>query len=106
MTSYQKMGVIGGGAWGTALAQTLAVAGRDVCLWAFEEDCVRAINEQHENTLFLPGVPLSKNIKAAVTLACADEAVGKALVKAIASPTFRPYLSQDVLGAEIGGPKR
>ena len=188
MTSYQTIGVIGSGAWGTALAQTLAIAGRDVHLWAFEKECVDAINTRHENTVFLPGVPLSNNIKAtsdlslmancsavlavtpaqfmrrtleayaahapenqpivlcskgieisssmfmsdvlkvvipqattavlsgpsfaidvakglptAVTLACEDKAIGKALVKAIASPTFRPYLAQDVLGAEIGG---
>lgn len=186
--SYQNIGVIGGGAWGTALAQTLAVAGRDVTLWAFEPDCVEAINTHHENTLFLRGVPLSTSIRAtselsdmakmdavfavspaqfmraslslyaplapvgqpivlcskgieistrmfmsdvlkdvipqsvtavlsgpsfaidvarglptAVTLACEDAVVGADLVKAIAAPTFRPYLSTDVLGAEIGG---
>lgn len=188
MTDYQKMGVIGGGAWGTALAQTLAATGRDVTLWAFENDCVSSINELRENTLFLPGIKLHQRIRAtsdisnlgdmdavlsvapaqhtrsilktfipamkpgmpivlcskgieissrsfmsdvlaeiapaaipavlsgpsfaidvakglptAVTLACEDEAVGQALVKAIAAPTFRPYLASDVLGAEIGG---
>jgi len=188
MSDYQKIGVIGGGAWGTALAQTLAIAGRDVTLWAFENDCVTAINEVRENTLFLPGVKLNQRIRAtsdisnlgdmdavlsvapaqhtrailktfvphmkpgmpivlcskgieistrsfmsdvlaevaptampavlsgpsfaidvakglptAVTLACEDEAVGDALVKAIAAPTLRPYLANDVLGAEIGG---
>ena len=188
MSEYQNIGVIGGGAWGTALAQTLAVAGRDVTLWAFEQDCVDAINGARENTLYLPGVKLGQRIKAtthmsqlaeldavlsvapaqhtrkilesfaghmrpsmpialcskgieistrkfmsdvlaevapkaipavlsgpsfaidvakglptAVTLACEDEIVGKALIKAIAAPTFRPYLARDVLGAEIGG---
>lgn len=188
MTKYQNIGVIGGGAWGTALAQTLAVAGRDVILWAFEDDCVKAINDHRENTLYLKGVKLSQRIKAtsvishlgeldavlsvapaqhtrkilenfaahmrnampivlcskgieistkqfmsdvlsevapkavtavlsgpsfaidvakglptAVTLACEDESIGQDLVKAIAAPTFRPYLANDVLGAEIGG---
>lgn len=186
--TFQTFGVIGGGAWGTALAQTLASNGRDVTIWAFEKDCVDAINARHENTLFLPGVKLHTSIKAtndignlsqcdavlsvapaqhtrriltgysplakdgqtvvlcskgieistrsfmsdvlhevmpkaqaavlsgpsfaidvakglptAVTLACANEADGQALVKAIAAPTFRPYYSDDVLGAEIGG---
>lgn len=61
---YQNIGVIGGGAWGTALAQTLAVAGRNVKLWAFEAECVEAINTQNENTLYLPGVPLHIGIQA------------------------------------------
>ncbi len=186
--SYQHFGVIGGGAWGTALAQTLALAGRDVTLWAFETDCVDAINSQHENSLFLPGVALNPAIRAtheladlaacdavlvvtpaqhmraslsrflphakdglpvvlcskgieiatgkfmsevieeimpnavpavlsgpsfaidvakglptAVTLACANPAIGAKLITAIATPGFRPYYSSDVLGAEIGG---
>ena len=188
MSDYQNIGVIGGGAWGTALAQTLASAGRDVTLWAYEHDCVKAINETHENTIYLPGVKLNKRIAAtsdiaqlgqmdavlsvapaqhtrkilesfapyikdgmpvvlcskgieissskfmsqvledilpeaipavlagpsfaidvakgmpaAVTLACNNEAIAEKLLAAIAAPTFRPYLADDVLGAEIGG---
>ncbi len=186
--SFQTIGVIGGGAWGTALAQSLATAGRDVTLWAFEPDCVAAINERHENSLYLPGVPLNPAIRAtnalsdlagsdavfvvtpaqhmrsslasfipharpglpvvlcskgieisslkfmsevleeimpdvvpavlsgpsfaidvakglptAVTLACADPKIGAKLITAAATPTFRPYYTADVLGAEIGG---
>ena len=186
--SYQKIGVIGAGAWGTALAQTLAGSGRDVTLWSFETDVTEAINSQHVNTTYLDGVPLHSSIRAtsdpaelansdaflsvapaqhtratlaafapyiadgapvvlcskgieiatrsfmsdvleetvshatvavlsgpsfaadvarglptAVTLACADEAVGDALVEACAAPTFRPYWTADVLGAEVGG---
>ena len=188
MRDYQNIGVIGGGAWGTALAQTLAVAGRDVTLWAFEKECVMAINERHENTLYLKGVKLhesisatsdlvqlgrmdtvlsvapaqhtrailesfaahvknampivlcskgieissgkfmsqvledvlpqavpavlagpsfaidvAKGMPAAVTLACEDKVIAERLLSAIAAPTFRPYLAEDVLGAEIGG---
>ncbi|RKQ70794.1 glycerol-3-phosphate dehydrogenase (NAD(P)+) [Litorimonas taeanensis] len=62
--SYQSFGVIGAGAWGTALAQNLAVAGRDVTLWAFEKDTVDSINKAHENTAFLPGIALSPSITA------------------------------------------
>ncbi len=186
--TYQKFGVIGGGAWGTALAQTLAVSGRDVTLWAFEEACANAINAKHENTLYLPGAKLHTSLKAssdmadlagmdavlavapaqhmrailakfapyaskglpvvlcskgieistlsfmadvlkdtlpetipavlsgpsfaidvanglptAVTLAVEDQEIGASLANAIAATTFRPYLSTDVLGAEIGG---
>jgi glycerol-3-phosphate dehydrogenase (NAD(P)+) len=48
-------------------------------------------------------IDVAKGLPTAVTLACEDEAVGQKLVKAIAAPTFRPYLAGDVLGAEIGG---
>ena len=58
-----KIGVIGGGAWGTALAQ-VAAAGGEVLLWAFEPDVVDAINGAHINPVFLPGVPLSPVIRA------------------------------------------
>jgi len=180
-----KTGVIGGGAWGTALAQVAAAGGGSVTLWAREAEVVEAINTTHRNALFLPGVPLSSAITAteeltrladaeallvvtpaqhlravlsqlpqraiplilcakgieagsqklmsevaaevqprasiavlsgptfahevaaglptAVTLACSDEVVCTAISKRLARPTFRPYGSSDVVGAEIGG---
>ena len=58
-----KIGVIGGGAWGTALAQ-VAAAGGEVLLWAYEADVVEAINADRINPVFLPGVPLSPAIRA------------------------------------------
>ena len=179
------IGVVGGGAWGTALAQVMA-QDEDVVLWAREAAVVAAINTAHENPDFLPGVVLSPRIRAtgttadlaaadvwlvvapaqhlrgvlaecpvasrpalvlcskgieaaslllmaevaaqvacdlpvavlsgptfagevarglptAVTLACGDAAVAAALVARLARPAFRPYLSDDVTGAEIGG---
>ncbi|MGP1354440.1 MAG: NAD(P)H-dependent glycerol-3-phosphate dehydrogenase [Parasphingopyxis sp.] len=183
--TMDTIGVIGGGAWGTALAQSAVQSGGSVMLWAREGDVVRAINDQCANPLFLPNIPLSRSIRAtsqiddladcdailvvtpaqhvrdtlssasigfaplilcakgieagtkklmgevaaevypgspiavlsgptfahevaaglpaAVTLACEDQALGKALAARLASPTFRPYLSKDVVGAEIGG---
>ncbi len=59
-----KIGVIGGGAWGTALAQVAAAGGEAVTLWAREPEVVAAINDAHENRLFLPGVALSPLIRA------------------------------------------
>lgn len=179
------IGVIGGGAWGTALAQVAAAAGGEVRLWAREAEVVASINAAHENALFLPGIPLSPTIRAsddlnwvavadpllvvtpsqhmrgvlagldrrprhlilcakgieagttrlmhevahevcpdalvsvlsgptfahevakglptAITLACEDEAIGGDAARLIARPAFRPYLSTDVVGAEIGG---
>lgn len=179
-----KAGVIGAGAWGTALAQTLSADGQDVRLWAFETDVVDAINRDRVNPLYLPdvtlnpslhasgdmadmadrdmllivcpaqhlrgivsgapaGVPLilcSKGIEAgtgllmsevaeqaqpaspiavlsgptfahevakglptAITLACADAGLAARIATRIARPAFRPYISDDVVGAEIGG---
>lgn len=70
----RKIGVIGAGAWGTALAQTYAAAGNDVTLWAREPEAVSAINAQHENTLFLPGVRLHENVRATGDMAAAAKA--------------------------------
>jgi glycerol-3-phosphate dehydrogenase (NAD(P)+) len=46
---------------------------------------------------------VAQGLPTAVTLACEDEVLADSLSKRIASPTFRPYLSSDVIGAEIGG---
>src|SRR5579885_2328036 len=46
---------------------------------------------------------VARGLPTAVTLACPDEALGKAIAKAIATPTFRPYLADDPIGAEAGG---
>ena len=59
-----KIGVIGGGAWGTALAQVAAANGAPVTLWAREPDVVESINKRHVNDLFLANVPLSETIVA------------------------------------------
>jgi glycerol-3-phosphate dehydrogenase (NAD(P)+) len=59
-----KLGVIGGGAWGTALAQVAATGGRETLLWAMEEEVVAAVNERRENPVYLPGIPLDDAIHA------------------------------------------
>jgi glycerol-3-phosphate dehydrogenase (NAD(P)+) len=60
----KRAGVIGAGAWGTALAQTCARAGLEVTLWAREPEVARTIEETRENPLFLPGVTLDPAIRA------------------------------------------
>lgn len=65
----QTIGIIGGGAWGTALAQTFAKGGRSVTLWAREPEVVSSINTKHENTAFLPGIALDSSLKATNDLA-------------------------------------
>ncbi|SEH16145.1 glycerol-3-phosphate dehydrogenase (NAD(P)+) [Sphingopyxis sp. YR583] len=185
MTSYANFGVIGGGAWGTALAQLLAADGAPVRLWAREEDVVADINTGHRNRAFLPDAALSPSLTAtghladmadldallvvvpvpflravltdlptgnaplifcskgmeagsfafpidmardltpqrphavlsgptfahevaaglptAITLAAADVELATDIAHALARPHFRPYVSTDVIGAEIGG---
>lgn len=70
--------VIGSGAWGTALGHLLATKGADVQAWAYEPEVVKAINETHENSVFLPGFRLPDNYRATGSL---EEAVtGKDLI--------------------------
>lgn len=181
----RKIGVIGAGAWGTALAQVLSQGEPQLLLWAREPETVDQINRNHENRSFLPGHPLRETIVAtqdweamaacdvlllvtpaqhlrstletlppsdaalilcckgieaesrmlmsevaaemrpdnplavlsgptfahevaqglptALTLACESEALWDQLNPLIAKTTFRPYFSDDVIGAEIGG---
>ena len=56
--------MIGGGAWGTALAQVAASGGRDTMIWAMEPEVVEAVNRHRENPLFLAGVALEPAIRA------------------------------------------
>ncbi|HRO04264.1 MAG TPA: 2-dehydropantoate 2-reductase N-terminal domain-containing protein, partial [Terricaulis sp.] len=71
---FQRVAVVGAGAWGTALAQVAAAAGRDVTLWAREAEAAEAINTRQENALFLPGIALNPAVKATTDLAVAAEA--------------------------------
>jgi glycerol-3-phosphate dehydrogenase (NAD(P)+) len=183
-----SIGIVGAGAWGTALAVTARRAGRSVTLWAHEPEVAAAISGSHRNPLYLPGIDLDPAIAAtgeidrvaaadvvllvapaqhlrgvcrslaphlrpgtpivicakgielatsalmgevvadelpqapiavlsgptfaievahglptAVTLACSDPLLGQRLVEALGTATFRPYLSDDLVGAEIGG---
>ncbi len=183
--SISRLAVVGGGAWGTALAQVAASGGRETLLWALEEEVVGSVKDRHENSLYLPGIPLNPAIRAtsdladlgdcdawlvvtpaqhmravleqapqgdwplvlcskgiegrsgkllhdvahevrpespiavlsgpsfahevaaglptAVTLACADRALGEALRARINLVSFRTYCTDDVAGAEVGG---
>lgn len=185
---FKTAGVIGAGAWGTALAQVAARAGLDVLLQAREPEVVESIRARRVNEAFLPGIVLDERVSvtpdladlgacdlilavppaqhmrstltgfaahhrpgvpvilcskgiergslklmtevlaetlpaapaavlsgpsfagevarglpSAVTLACADEALGEALMETLSAPAFRPYLANDLIGAEVGG---
>lgn len=185
---FETAGIIGAGAWGTALAQSAAAAGLRVRLQAREPEVVDSIRARRVNEAFLPGVELdpaisvtpdladlagcdlilavppaqhmrgtlaafapharaglpivlcskgiergslklmtevlaetipaaapavlsgpsfaaevARGLPSAVTLACEDEALGEALMAALSAPMFRPYLADDLIGAEAGG---
>lgn len=63
------IGVIGAGAWGTALAQMLASDGSEVVLWAYEPEVVEAINTARRNPQYLPSAQLADTIRATGDLA-------------------------------------
>jgi len=185
---FRTAGVIGAGAWGTALAQVAGWAGLEVRLQAREPEVIESIRARRVNEAFLPGVQLDERLEvtgnladlgdcdlilavppaqhmrstlaafathhrpgapvilcskgiergslklmtevlaetlpeapaavlsgpsfagevarglpSAVTLACADETLGQALMNTLSAPTFRPYLADDLIGAEVGG---
>jgi len=77
---FQSIAVLGGGAWGTALAQVCAAAGARVTLWAREAEVVDGINHAHENPLFLPGIPLNVAVRATADM---SEAAGAELILAV-----------------------
>ena len=60
----KTVGIIGAGAWGTAVGAALARGGHTVEIWALEEDVVESINGDHENKRYLPGYTLSPGLTA------------------------------------------
>ena len=89
--SKKNIGVIGAGAWGTAMAQALARNGHKVEVWAMEQDVVDSINNEHENKKFLPGFKLSENLTADTDIK--KVAYGKEFL-ILASPSL--YLAKTV----------
>jgi glycerol-3-phosphate dehydrogenase (NAD(P)+) len=68
-----KVAVLGAGAWGTALAQLLAEKGGEVDLWARRRELCEAVNADHENARYLPGVVLSERVRATESIPAALE---------------------------------
>ena len=98
---YEKIGVIGAGSWGTALACVAAKAGRDVTLWAMEPDVVDSITRTGINEQYLPDAFLPPSVRATNDLASAARA--DVLLSATPAQHMReilrhlaPYLVDDV----------
>ncbi|MGH1397587.1 MAG: NAD(P)H-dependent glycerol-3-phosphate dehydrogenase [Alphaproteobacteria bacterium] len=94
------IGVIGGGAWGTALAQVLSAGGRDVTIWARESEVVAGINVRHENAVYLRGISLSKTLKGTDNL---HEAAGKDIVLLVTPAQHMRSTLQEIKGDLKGG---
>lgn len=89
------IGVIGAGAWGTALAQ-VAAQGGDVLLWAHEPEVAEAINDAHANPLYLPGVDLAAGVRATASL---DDLAGcEALLVVTPAQHMRGILARTPVG--------
>jgi glycerol-3-phosphate dehydrogenase (NAD(P)+) len=99
-SSYDHFGIVGAGAWGTALAATLRRAGRAVTLWVFEPDLARTLAEKRENTAYLPGIKLPAEI--GITANMADLAVCDAVV--LASPAQYLRVTAKALLPHLGKP--
>jgi glycerol-3-phosphate dehydrogenase (NAD(P)+) len=86
---FDRIGVIGGGAWGTALAQTCARAGRTVTLWEYDADNAAWLAGKRESK-FLPGVRLHDAI--AVTTDPAQAAKSEAMLLVVPAQAMRSTL--------------
>lgn len=102
MSEGEIVGVIGAGAWGTALARHLAGKGAMVRLWAYEPEVVETIRDKGENRLYLPGVRLPPSVTATGSL---DEAVRDShwLLFAVPSHVARSVLQRlaPLLSAQV-----
>lgn len=88
-----KVTVVGGGAWGTALADLLARKGERVTLWAREPDVIESVNRRHRNDMFLPGAELAPSLRAEPDLSAALRGV-ETIVSAAPSHAVRDVMTQ------------
>jgi len=88
-----KIGIVGGGSWGTAIGRLLAGKGENVTIWAHEKEVVDSINNKQENKLFLPDIKLPENLKATNKI---EEAIDGKDVVVMATPSqfMRTVLSE------------
>ena len=88
-----KITVVGGGAWGTALADLLARKGETVTLWARESEVIESVNHRHRNDIFLPGADLAPTLRAEADLDTALRGA-ETVVSAAPSHAVRSVMTQ------------
>lgn len=94
-----KIGVIGAGSWGTALAHILSTEGRDVTLWARSPEVVATIEAMNENDAYLPGIRLHESLKVTESLTKAADAD----VLLVVTPAQHVRKTLEALKADLGG---
>lgn len=101
--SAGKIAVVGGGAWGTALADVLARKGLDVHLWIYEPEVADAVARSGENTVYLPGHRIHANVRASSDLSAV---VSNAAVVVSVSPSqvVRPVMARAAAALPPGVP--
>ena len=96
-----KIGILGAGSWGTALALLLGKKGEDVLLWARRKEIADEINTRKENRSYLPGITLPSTIRATIEI---EEAVAKKDVIVLAVPSFAMReVVERLFHCDIGG---
>ena len=90
MSAGRAINVVGGGAWGTALANAAAAAGHPVTLWLRDAEAAAALEARRENPRYLPGVPLHAGIRA--TAQPEDLAGARATLLVVPAQTVRGVL--------------
>jgi glycerol-3-phosphate dehydrogenase (NAD(P)+) len=99
----KKIGVIGAGAWGTALAMLLADKGLDVTLWMYEQDLAQETQRTRENRVYLPGftLPASLTVTSSLEAAVKDKHVILSVMPSHTvrrvSEQFSSFLSKDAV---------
>ncbi len=88
-----RIGLLGGGSWGTTLAKVLGEKGHEVIIWAYEEEVAKSINSENENKLFLPDFKLPKTVTATNSLQEAIKDV-EMLVNALPSTFVRSIFNK------------
>ena len=88
---WSEMTVAGGGSWGTALAHHLATKGIKVHLWLRDEQLADAINTQHENSRYLPGLSLHPGVVATTSVEALQQ---KLIVLSIPCQSLRKFLQR------------
>jgi len=101
MSGPARIAVLGSGAWGTALANTMVGAGHDVRLWGRDGEIVHAINRNHCNPRYLPGIPLDARLRATTDFVAALSAA-ECVLAVTPAQTVRQVLQavRDAIPAE------
>lgn len=102
MGAIKTVGVIGGGAWGTALALTAARAGREVRLWARDPETVSVIRTRRQNPRYLPGITFDEDLNATASLQ--EVAGADAILLVTPAQTTRPLLAALKETGSVRGP--